>query len=127
MRTLVLALTAFALVACFSDTAHARLERYFDLPANTANDTLADREAILRRLPLGTLQDSIEALVRRGGVGTDGMSSYYRAAPKDTASVRVEYDRHSGPIVKTSYLVRFAFDSLNRLQDVHVTRWLTGP
>lgn len=127
MRRQLLVLVTIASLGCAGASAEARLKTYFDLPEDTTSDTLAFRDAILRRMPRGTPDLTVDSLLAGRGVGKDGLSSYHRATDGDTAVVRVEYDRRGFRLVATSYAVRLAFDSSGRLDDVHVVRWLTGP
>lgn len=123
----VLLIVLLALVACGGSPAQRRIRQYFDPSADTPDNTLALRAAIMKRLPAGTPADSVAAFLAAHGVGHDGLSEYYPASPGGTGIVRVEYDSRERNIVYTSYGVRFAFDSTARLSDVRVARWLTGP
>jgi hypothetical protein len=116
-----------AFVACGGSTAQRRIRRYLDLSADTPDDTLALRAAIMKRLPAGTSADTVTAFLAAHGVGHDGLSKYYPASRGETGLLRVEYDSHERNLVATSYGVRFVFDSTARLRDVRVARWLTGP
>ena len=127
MRRHLLLLVTIATTGCAGVSAEARLKTYFDLPEDTASDTLAFRDAILGRIPRGTPDVTVDSLLARRGVGKDGLSSYHRATDGDTAVLRVEYDPRGFRVVATSYAVRLAFDSSGRLADVRVVRWLTGP
>jgi hypothetical protein len=127
MRGGLIVVLLLALPACVGSPAERRIREYFDLPAQTPDDTLALRAAILQRLSPGTSATHIDAFLVARGVGRDGLSAYYPAGASDTAIVRVEYDRRRWALVQPSYGVRLIFDSTARLSDVRIARWLTGP
>ena len=60
-------------------------------------------------------------------IGSDGASSYHASDSTGEAVVRIEATRRSWNLVQPHYAVIFQYDGAQRLQDVAVRRWLTGP
>lgn len=127
MRKVLSVALVTATLACASNSADERILDHFALPRSTPAQEDSVRIAILAQLPPGTSENAVAAFVARNGVGDDALSRYY---PKDStglAVVRVPLDPNGFTLVQPEWTVSFMFDSISRLHDVRVRRWLTGP
>lgn len=126
IKKLILIFTIVLLMtAC--NSADARLRGYFDIPKSVSLNEVTIRDAILRKIPLGTPEPVIRQKLSAFGIGKDKLSGYHASDKDRKAVIRIEYDPNSMNIVSRHYGVHLSYDGAMRLQDVVVNIWLTGP
>lgn len=122
---LCVALTA---VACEKgSSATERFRRYFQLAEVRDLTPESARQALLAKMPPGSSEQHVYEFLKKAGIGSDGLSSFYLADKEGTIVCRIEFDRKSPGVVQESYGVFFLLDKQRRLKDVRVEKWLTGP
>jgi len=103
------------------------LRKYFQLEGRTELTPEAARRALLMKIPPGAAEQEVYEFLKRAGIGSDGLSSFYPADKDGVITCRIEFDRQSPGVVMESYGVFFLLDQQRRLKDVKVEKWLTGP
>lgn len=119
-----LLLLVFGFLACSAGgDADRRVAKYFDIPVEHSPSAI--RQQLLRKFPPGTAADRIYSAISQGGIGRDGVSSFY---PADKNNVVVVRSGFRGPtVVATHYGIFFKLDARRRLNDITVQQWFTGP
>ena len=129
MKVLALMLSILlTAVACEgASSATERFRKYFQLADGKELTPESGRQALLAKIRPGAAEQEVYEFLKRAGIGSDGLSSFYPADKDGVIVCRIEYDRLSPGVVKESYGVFFLLDQQRRLKDVQVEKWLTGP
>lgn len=115
-------------VACEgASSATERFRQYFQLPDGKELTPESARQALLTKIRLGAPEQEVYEFLKKAGIGSDRLSSFYPADKDGVIVCRIEFDRESPRVVKESYGVFFMLDQQRRLKDVKVEKWLTGP
>jgi hypothetical protein len=115
-------------VACEgASSATERFRQYFHLADARELTPESARQALLTKIRPGVAEQEVYEFLKRAGIGSDGLSSFYPADKDGVIVCRIEFDRESPGVVKESYGVFFLLDQQRRLKDVKVEKWLTGP
>ncbi len=115
-------------VACEgASSATERFRQHFQLPEGRELTPASAREALLAKIPPGSSEQEVYGFLKKAGIGSDGLSSFYPADKDGVIVCRIEFDRKSPGVVKESYGVFFLLNEQRRLKDVKVEKWLTGP
>jgi hypothetical protein len=101
--------------------------QYFQLPDGKELTPESARQALLTKIRLGAPEQEVYEFLKKAGIGSDRLSSFYPADKDGVIVCRIEFDRESPRVVKESYGVFFMLDQQRRLKDVKVEKWLTGP
>lgn len=126
--TLMLCLVLLPAVACEgTSSASERFRKHFQLAEGKELTPESARQALLTKIYLGAAEHDVYDFLKKTGIGTDGLSSFYPADKQGVIVCRIEFDRTSAALVKESYGVFFMLDEQHRLKDVKVEKWLTGP
>jgi hypothetical protein len=125
--TLMLCLLLTAVACEGASSATERFRRHFQLADGKELTPESARQALLTKIRLGAAEQEVYEFLKRAGIGSDGLSSFYPADKDGVIVCRIEFDRKSTGVVKESYGVFFLLDQQRRLKDVKVEKWLTGP
>jgi hypothetical protein len=125
--TLTLCILLTAAVCDGASSATERFRRYFQLADGKELTPDSARQALLAKVRPGAAEQEVYEFLKRAGIGSDGLSSFYPADKEGVIVCRIEYDRQSPGVVKESYGVFLLLDQQRRLKDVKVEKWLTGP
>jgi len=109
------------------NTAEKRARKHFAIPAPKPVTKKTIRAAILAQLPAGSTEDHIySTLLTTCGIGKDTLSACY---PKEDGKIvcQIGYDSMSGDIVHKHYAVTFHMNDEDKLRQVEVKEWFTGP
>ena len=126
-RAMVMFSVALLLTGCNAeDETRQRVRRYFDIPARQEVDATTIRAALLTAVPIGAGKKDVYAYLEQTGIGKDGRSSCF---PPEAGKIicRVEYSTKTLDIVKRSFGVYFLLDHGEKLRDIEIEEWLTGP
>jgi len=114
-------------VACEGSSATERFRQHFKLAEEKELTPESARQALLTKIHPGAAEQEVYEFLKKAGIGSDGLSSFYPANTEGVIVCRIEFDRESPGVVKESYGVFFLLDQQRRLRDVKVEKWLTGP
>ena len=126
-RSALVALTLLALAGCESNTADARVRKFFRIDQATPLTEPAIRASALRLVPPGSDADQTRRAITGLGIGMDGLSAYYPPGDDGKAHVLIRLDPRTFGTVKREYSLALQFGPEHRLQDIQVQTWLTGP
>jgi hypothetical protein len=126
--TMMLCVILLPTVACEgASSATERFRKHFQLAEGKDLTPESARQALLTKIRPGAAEHDVYEFLKKAGIGTDGLSSFYPADKQGVIVCRIEFDRTSPALVKESYGVFFLLDDQHRLKDVKVEKWLTGP
>ncbi len=125
--SLILCILLSAVACEGASSATERFRQYFQLAEGRELTPESARQALLTKIRPGSSEQEVYEFLKRAGIGSDGLSSFYPADREGVIVCRIEFDRGSSGVVKESYGVFFLLDEQRRLKDVKVEKWLTGP
>jgi hypothetical protein len=113
----------------YADSAEDRIRSHFSIPASVRLTEETIKQAVLRKLPVGSPAISIKAKLFDFGIGERGLSRYIESEKDKVAVIRIDYDPKTFEVVKKSYIISIYLtaESIRMIQDVNVKEWLTGP
>jgi len=115
------------LMASEGKSADIRLRILFGIPTAIPLNQSTIREAVLRKIPLGTPEPVIQKRLRELGIGDNKLSHYYSPGKDHKATIRIEFAPTTFETVKRHYGIQLTYDKEMKLNDVVVDIWLTGP
>jgi hypothetical protein len=72
---------------------------------------------LLAKIRPGAAEQEVYEFLKSAGIGSDGLSSFYRADKEGVIACRIEFDRQSRGVVKESYGVFFLLDHRTQQTD----------
>ncbi len=102
---IILVAAVTVLVAMAGATADDRVRAHFEIPQDTPVDAASITAAVLRLVPVGTLEPEVASRLAKAGIGNDRLSRYYPQGPTNasTGVVRIEYDPNRLQLVAVHY------------------------
>ncbi|HSF23931.1 MAG TPA: hypothetical protein VLE20_06875, partial [Blastocatellia bacterium] len=108
-------------------TAEYRLLDNFQLGNVGPLSSESFRTRILERLPVGTPEETVYQYLEERLVSLDRFSSYSRANKRGEIIGRIDYDPTLPGLVKKHFGFVLLLDDDNKLKDVRLNLWVTGP
>jgi len=105
--TLLLCIVLTAVACEGASSATDRFRQYFQLGEGRELAPGSAREALLAKIPRGSSEQEVYEFLKKAGIGSDGLSSFYPADKYGVIVCRIEFDRKSAGVVKESYGVFF--------------------
>jgi hypothetical protein len=126
-----LGILALLLVALWllTPSATVRLKRHFRLTAAEMESDATIRDALLRKLPVGSSREEVLRFLTGAGLGEEGHSRFRESVDPKDPGFSCMFDDHGFPfrLVTEQYWVGLPFDDGKRLKDILVQNSLTGP
>jgi hypothetical protein len=125
-RLLIIILILVPAIAICSEDAEMKVRETFDISNQTPLSEVNIRNAVIKKIPLGTTEKEIYRIFRELKIGADSFSSFYPANGKGEIVCRFEYNPKAFGFVKKHYGIIFQIDDKHVLKDVMIREWLTG-
>jgi hypothetical protein len=126
IKILTIILLLLPATAGCSEDAEMKVRETFDIPKHISLSEVSIRDAVIKKIPLGTTEKNVYRILRELKIGANSFSSFYPADEKGEIVCRFEFNTKDYGVVKKHYGVIFQLDDKRLLKNVIVNEWRTG-